>query len=299
VGGEPDEVKWLANEGIRVSAIYHCLEEQRFTSKGGGAALAQLERGIGVTPLLPQPAEAQVALEADRKPLPLSAWEGTQSKLGYDPKFLSVELPLDKIIGGQKAAAAMLENSTAVALHYLHFSVVIHEKRRFAMLTSVNIAGDRLTNPGARSDTWRQDLRIAPKYQPAGDFYEGSKGDDKVTFSRGHLVRRIDPCWGTLEEAKLAEIHTFHYSNATPQVQHYNDVDWGNLEDYILAQLQTKEKGLPSSPARSSATTIRSTARSGRVDPGRSRSATGKSRSSRRPRKLWPRQLVSSGRRSM
>src|SRR5215207_8521363 len=152
---EPADVKWLANQGIRVSAIYHCLEEQRFTSRGAGAALAQLERGIGLTPLLARSADGPVTFEADSKPLPLTTWKGSLGKLGYDPKFLSVDLPLDKILGSQKAAAAKLKKSTAVVLDYLHFSVVIHAKRRFAMLTAVNIDGSRLINPGEQGSTWR------------------------------------------------------------------------------------------------------------------------------------------------
>lgn len=82
-------------------------------------------------------------------------------------------------------------------------------------------------------------------YQPAGNFYEKGKGKDKVQFSRGHLVRRFDPCWGNSEaEAKAGDEDTFHYSNAAPQFQRYNDVDWGNLEDYVLDRAQMLEKKL-------------------------------------------------------
>jgi endonuclease G len=107
------------------------------------------------------------ALEADRVPLALTSWK---AGLGYDPAFLSVELTLDAILGDERAAAASLKGSTSIALDYMHFSTVIHEKRKFAMLTAVNIDRARLVNPGGRSDTWRQDARIAAEYQPAGDF---------------------------------------------------------------------------------------------------------------------------------
>jgi endonuclease G len=72
-----------------------------------------------------------------------------------------------------------------------------------------------------------------------------------VQFSRGHQVRLLDPCWSTattpqkkLEESQLGSEDTFHYTNAAPQVQHYNDIDWGNLEDYLLDKAQTSQKRL-------------------------------------------------------
>jgi endonuclease G, mitochondrial len=59
----------------------------------------------------------------------------------------------------------------------------------------------------------------------------------------------FDPCWGdasdpaqALAESKLGAEDTFHYTNAAPQVQTYNDIDWGNLEDYLLDKAQTTEK---------------------------------------------------------
>ncbi|MGH7484558.1 MAG: DNA/RNA non-specific endonuclease, partial [bacterium] len=68
-------------------------------------------------------------------------------------------------------------------------------------------------------------------------------GTDKIQFSRGHLVRRFDPSWGnSVADAKLGDEDSFHYANAAPQFQSYNDVDWGNLEDYVLDRAQTVEK---------------------------------------------------------
>ena len=62
-------------------------------------------------------------------------------------------------------------------------------------------------------------------------------------------MRLFDPCWSdasdpaqALAESKLGAEDTFHYTNAAPQVQTYNDIDWGNLEDYLLDKAQTTEK---------------------------------------------------------
>src|SRR5262249_31603909 len=43
---KPDsEMQWLANEGIRVSAILRCLQQKRFQSAGAAATLERLDRG--------------------------------------------------------------------------------------------------------------------------------------------------------------------------------------------------------------------------------------------------------------
>jgi endonuclease G len=41
-------------------------------------------------------------------------------------------------------------------------------------------------------------------------------------FQRGHLVRRLDPAWGTKSQARLAEADTFHFTNCAPQVGFFN-----------------------------------------------------------------------------
>jgi endonuclease G len=235
--------QWLANEGVRISAIFKLLEGKRFSDLNTSRVLERLSRSIGMRPLqVWETTEFDlVTTEAERKPLPAKHWKGP--KLGYDLKFLPVDLPLTKILGDRRKDAAKLINSNEVILDYLHFSVVIDRKRKFPMLTAVNIHGAKLKHPGARSDSWRRDIRMEDQYQPGDNFYVKSKGKDKVAFSRGHLVRRFDPCWGdTLKESQTAEMHTFHFSNAAPQVQGYNNKEWGDLEDYILDRTQTLER---------------------------------------------------------
>lgn len=119
------------------------------------------------------------------------------------------------------------------------------------MLTAVNIHGAQLVHPGKRKDTWRPDGRLDPEFQPDDEFYVRTREVEKVYFSRGHLVRLLDPCWSEASDAKqrLADAKrgmedTFHFTNAAPQFQTYNDQDWGNLEDYVLDKAQTKERKL-------------------------------------------------------
>jgi endonuclease G len=122
--------------------------------------------------------------------------------------------------------------------------------RRFPILTAVNIDGLKLVRV-ERKDSWRPDARIDAKYQSDDEFYTQTRAREKVYFSRGHLVRLLDPCWSDAiddakrtADAKRGMEDSFHFTNAAPQVQAYNDQDWGNLEDYVLDRAQTSERRL-------------------------------------------------------
>jgi endonuclease G len=237
--------KFIANEGVRVSAIYQALEDQRFESDPAGRALDRLEEGLGFIPIAACAQSAREEfLERDASPYPVTRWKKAAG-IGYDPDFLSVRIDLKPVYARARknGLVAPLLNGRGHELDYHRFSVVMHGKRKFALLTAVNIHGRLLKHPGDRQTVWRVDSRMDAKFQPAGNFYEKKAGKDKIQFSRGHLVRRFDPSWGnSIKGAKLGDEDTFHYPNAAPQVQRYNDVDWGDLEDYILDRAQTHEK---------------------------------------------------------
>ncbi|WP_413991895.1 DNA/RNA non-specific endonuclease [Labrys okinawensis] len=246
-GAPAGKTKWLANEGIRVSAIFKLLERQRFTHPHAGLILDRLDRSLGMSPLVRAEVLNDSSLEADHAPLELSRWVGVT---GYDPAFLNLRIDLSTIYAPAlaKGLLAPLLDGSGHELAYHHFTSVVHAKRKFPLITAVNIDGNKLVPPGARRNTWRRDARMADDYQPNGDFYEKGKGTDRVQFSRGHQVRFLDPCWsattGDLAESQASGEDTFHYTNAAPQVQTYNDVDWGNLEDYLLNKAQEDQKRL-------------------------------------------------------
>ncbi len=236
--------RWIANEGVRVSAIFGHLEQRRFSDRNAGLVLDRLSKSLGFTPLVSAAMSGEGLFEADRAPLDPVRWADIK---GYDADFLSVPLALPPIYAAQLAtgAVAPLLHGSGHELAYRHFSAIIHKQRKFPIFTAVNIDGDKLIHPGPRKDTWRRDARIADEYQPAGNFYEKKQGKDPVQFSRGHQVRLLDPCWGdTQAQSQAGAEDTFHYTNAAPQVQTYNDIDWGNLEDYLLDKAQTSAKRL-------------------------------------------------------
>jgi endonuclease G len=249
-GAIANDPVWVANEGVRVSAIFRLLEEQRFEKPQAGLVLDRLEASLGLAPLSQGLSAGAGPLEADRAPLDTARWAEVK---GYDAGFLTTRIELKRLYAALIATGevAPLLDGKGHELAYHHFSSVIHARRKFPLVTAVNISGRNLVHPGPRQNTWRRDARIADEYQPDGDFYEKGKGSDPVQFSRGHQVRLLDPCWSAasdpaqaLAESRLGSVDTFHYTNAAPQVQTYNDIDWGNLEDYVLEKAQTSEKRL-------------------------------------------------------
>ena len=166
---------WIANEGVRISAIFNLLERKRFTDLQAGLVLDKLDTSLGLTPLSQGVAVGEALLEADRTPLPVTRWAGVS---GYDATFLSERIDLGAIYAPvlAKGEVAPLLDGSGHELTYHHFSTVIHADRKFPLITAVNIDGDRLIHPGKRKDTWRRDARIADQYQPAGNFYEKEQG---------------------------------------------------------------------------------------------------------------------------
>ena len=246
-----DDPEWLANEGVRISAIFNLLERNRFESEDARHALDRLERGLGFAPL----GDATIASSLDDQaeqagPFAVTRWSG--AGFGYDPDFLSEEIELDPIYAKllAKGLVAPLLDGSGHELRYFHYSSIMHAERRFPLMTVVNIDGLKL-QPVTRENKWRPDGRMARQYQSDDEFYSSSKKKklEKVYFSRGHMVRLLDPCWsdasdkaGKAADSKRGMQDTFHFTNAAPQVQAYNDIDWGNLEDYVLDRAQTTER---------------------------------------------------------
>ncbi len=94
--------------------------------------------------------------------------------------------------------------------------------------TAVNIDGNQEKAVPRRGTRWKLDPRIPAEYQADNSLYRNNDLD------RGHLVRRLDPVWGSDAIAKQANQDTFHYTNAAPQHKNLNQRIWLELEDYLL-----------------------------------------------------------------
>lgn len=142
---------------------------------------------------------------------------------GYDAGFLETGCALE-----------LPTRAGLVELPYTHFSVLQDVDRRLAANTGVNIDGSELREV-ERQNRWRLEPRLEADQQAGPELYE------RNDFDRGHLVRRRDPVWGSLEVATQANADTFTYTVCAPQWNTFNQSKelWLGLEDYVLEHVRT------------------------------------------------------------
>ncbi|WUD70312.1 DNA/RNA non-specific endonuclease [Streptomyces sp. NBC_00510] len=146
--------------------------------------------------------------------------ESLAHRKGYDERFLGPAVPLPRPTD---------PGIETVILPYTHFSVVFRPDRRLATATAVAINGGELMDVD-RNDNWRFDPRLPESQQAGHAVYKDNPLD------KGHLVRRLDPVWGQAPEATVANGDTFHYTNAAPQMDIFNQGKelWQGLENFLL-----------------------------------------------------------------
>src|SRR5215218_4759367 len=251
---EHSELDGFVNEGIRISRIVKFVEEAPLAPERRALADAIFAPGgeaAAVVPDAPAPAPPPVAPVAQPRgeltitvPLEITVRVGDvgstaqpeaisidpdySNRGGYDRAFLAVPLPLP-VPGRSVAAVASTE------LRYHHFSVVMHRARRLALFTAVNIDGELSRRPRRERDRWILDPRLPASEQTGEAVYRDNPLD------RGHLVRRLDPAWGSEVLARAANDDTFHFTNATPQHHDFNagNTLWAGLEDDVLENADT------------------------------------------------------------
>jgi endonuclease G len=145
---------------------------------------------------------------------------------GYDPSFLGKVISLPSIFKDLMNDIVKMKFSNDSELKYTNFSIVMSKSRGLAFYTAVNIDGSNLQQLERKNDVWYYDPRIEREFQYGPELYSNNDLD------RGHLVRRLDPVWGS--NFKDANEDTFHFSNCSPQHKNLNQKTWLDLEDYIL-----------------------------------------------------------------
>ncbi|MEO0822652.1 MAG: DNA/RNA non-specific endonuclease [Pseudomonadota bacterium] len=158
--------------------------------------------------------------------------EGLESNLsdrdGYDPGFIGsgdLAVPLPQLNCLQQRNIAKTEDGEEV-LKYRHFSVVMNARRKLAYFAAANVDGSALRRPRRRG--FKLDGRIEREHQSGNELYKHNPLD------RGHLIRRLDPAWGTAAEADEANRDSMFYTNIGPQHKDLNQKVWLGLEDQIL-----------------------------------------------------------------
>lgn len=152
---------------------------------------------------------------------------------GYKEDFLGPEIDLPGF--GSWDGDISDPGSPRRTLDYRHFSVVMSASRKLPLLTAVNIDGAQARRVFRGDDRWFIDERIDEDAQLGNEIYRSNDLD------RGHMVRRLDPVWGSEGEAKEANDDTFHYVNSVPQHMDLNRRVWNDLEDYLLDSAKAKD----------------------------------------------------------
>jgi endonuclease G len=199
------------------------------TARSNGGATAEPK-----SPAAPQPESPAggglVVQELTLKPAHYA------DRKGYDEKFLGakhgVPLPHPKSWSKDLAPVKGAPKDAPHVLRYTNFSVAMSKSRRAPVFTAVNIDGSKSQSLKRGTDAWYFDPRIARDHQVGNELYRNNPLD------RGHMVRRLDPVWGS--RAARANEDTFHYTNACPQHADLNQKTWNDLEDYILGNADTR-----------------------------------------------------------
>lgn len=169
------------------------------------------------------------------------------NRRGYNKSFLGTVVSFPTMSAKLKAAAAPVDGDTGIELKYQHFSVVMHRERRLAIFTAVNIDGAsvvKINRKTGKVTSVETDDEAAEAYEK---WYDDDRAGDAATdqslydhpkmsrFQRGHLVKRTDPSWGTVDKAIRGQADTFHFPNCAPQHQKFNPIKsrWAGVEDWI------------------------------------------------------------------
>ncbi|HEX8285927.1 MAG TPA: DNA/RNA non-specific endonuclease [Pyrinomonadaceae bacterium] len=166
-------------------------------------------------------------LEAPERPgrEPTTPAESFDGRNGYEADFLDGwEIPLPTATEDMRR---LRRGGNGVELKYQNFSVIMSASRRMPLLTATNINAQE-SRRVARISTWSFDGRLDKEDQWGDELYASNALD------RGHMVRREDPVWGTMEIAQQANEDTFHFTNSCPQMAGVNQRTWLSLENYIL-----------------------------------------------------------------
>jgi endonuclease G len=247
------DIKWMANEGVRVSRIFRALAESgdsaaqhvltRLRATAGGpdtspifvptsdataafslrnAAATAGARSTGLLDYVPAPTTGgRASFRQERRVITPPAADALlyAERGGYREDFLGdgarLRVSLPRIAEGNQL------------LRYTNFSIIFDLEHRLARMTAVNIDGRTWQHiDRRRPDTWSYDPRVAVDAQVGRNLYDGTR------YDFGHLVRRHDACSG--RDAALAGQDPSHLTRAAPQERRLNVGPWNHLENHVL-----------------------------------------------------------------
>jgi len=179
------------------------------------------------------------------------------SRSGYDAKFLGDGFTVPMPNAAKPQVLAKTKTGGTV-LKYQNFSIMMHAKRRLALITASNVtrephlrkpeAGRNYTREGLSGlgkndiEKWFLDPRMSAKFQIPDVFFT----KDRKAFDKGHVVRRDDIAWGqTYNKLRTGNGDSYHVTNCSPQIKAFNqstqgEDNWGDLENHVLSEAATE-----------------------------------------------------------
>jgi endonuclease G, mitochondrial len=165
---------------------------------------------------------------------PLEIVREDAAGIGYAENFLGASIEMPKA-ATDEVKNDLLEVGGLTVIDYMHFSLSMSRSRRFARWVAWNVDGGSLRRLSRRGIKFKKDPQVPSDAQVGDELYDDNPLD------RGHLARRADLLWGTLSEARQANIDSFFFTNITPQHEAFNQSSasgiWGVLEDAIFADV--------------------------------------------------------------
>jgi len=231
LGGNSGSVVCDINTGAAFGLHYAgSAREQNFAVKATAIADVLRKRSVSFQALDPVPApDGDGPAEENGGRRNQQVDRDFEDRDGYDAAFLGTDalfLPTPQLNLIQEPMLASPSTGEAL-LKYRHFSIAMNKERRLAFFCAANIDGKELRRP-RRKKSFRLDPRLPDNRQAGEDLYSDNDLD------RGHLIRRLDPTWGTRDEAEQANVDSMFFTNIAPQHKDLNQKIWLGLEDHIL-----------------------------------------------------------------
>ena len=170
--------------------------------------------------------------------LPVPPELPTRAASDYDACFLGSPVPLPAAADTGVDSDLLVVAGTTV-ISYTHFSLAMSRSRRFARWVAWNIDGAAIRRLSRSNISFRRDERLPAEAQVGDELYKNNPLD------RGHLARRADLLWGSLDSARQANADSFFFTNITPQHEGFNQSGaggiWGQLEDALFAEVDVAD----------------------------------------------------------
>lgn len=244
-------IKYIANEGVRVSKILADLKI-RAASDTGASGAARALREI-----------SDVAGDPDKGPLwvPVAVPVATSRDMavddgaglleivrrktavfadapGYREDFLGVKVALPEPSQAlAKQLAKRIDDPSNYLLPFNHFTTAVHARRRMPVFAAVNIDGTwkaQHPEPMPKRPAWSYDPRLSDEHQMNDSLFSNM-------LQRGHMAARDYVYWG--DDVEIADVHSFTLSNVCPQIGKFNgNREWARLERLIVGTAASKAR---------------------------------------------------------